>query len=123
MFWFGTEIQDVPRTHLAERNQRLGDWEKAWTKDYNVVVLGLDNELVHFPPWRDGLVFGTLAELGGRPLRFHTNFRPRARYVWWTFMNAILQTAWRQKLNGKNVLRQEVAGAARYFGGHVVVMS
>ncbi|RDL40123.1 uncharacterized protein BP5553_00102 [Venustampulla echinocandica] len=108
--------KDLPPADIAERNQRLRDWETAPKKEYRVAVLDFDNKLVHISRWRDGSDFKTLADLDGRPLKFHTNFRPRARYVWWTFMNAILQTAWRQKQNEKNVLRQEVANAIRYWG-------
>ncbi len=82
-----------------------------------MVVLDLSNKAVHIPAWKeDGGVMKTLAQLDGRRLKFQTDFRPRARYVWWTFMNAVLQTAWRQKQNEKNVLRQEVAKATRYWG-------
>jgi len=41
--------KDLPHADLAERNQRLRDWEKASTKEYKVVVLDLDNKLVHVP--------------------------------------------------------------------------
>jgi hypothetical protein len=108
--------KDLPRADLAERNQRLRDWEKALMKEYRVAVLDFDNKLVHIPRWRDGSVLKTLAKLDGRPLKFHTGFRPRARYVWWTFMNAVLQTAWRQKQNERNALPQEVVKATRYWG-------
>jgi HNH endonuclease len=110
----------LPCDDLAERNQRLRDWEKAQVKEYKVVVLDLSNKLIDMHVWRDerggDLKLKTLAQLDGRPLKFHTDFRPRARYVWWTFMNAILQNSWRQKQNEKNILRQEVAKATRYWG-------
>jgi hypothetical protein len=57
-----------------------------------------------------------LSDLNDRPLKFLTDFRPRARYVWWKFMNAILQTTWRRKENGRDILLQEVAKATRYWG-------
>ena len=108
----------LPRDNVAERNQRLRDWEKAQVKEYKVAVLDLDNKQVkNTLSWSDK--YGdlkTLAQLDGRQLTFRTHFRPRARYVWWTFMNAVIQTAWRQKQNEKNVLRQEVAKATRYWG-------
>ncbi|KAI2620582.1 hypothetical protein GGR54DRAFT_105488 [Hypoxylon sp. NC1633] len=107
----------LPNTDLAERNQRLRDWKKSQIKEYKVIVLDHDNKQTKTPKWRDDHgELQTLAKLDGRPLKFHTDFRPRARYVWWTFMNAILQTSWRQKPTEKNVLRQEVAKATRYWG-------
>jgi hypothetical protein len=39
----------------------------------------------------------SLLDLHGRQLNFRTDFRPRDRYVWWTFMKAILVNGWRQK--------------------------
>jgi hypothetical protein len=106
----------LPRDDFAERKQRLRDWENAPTKEYKVIVLDGDNKKVKKVRWRDGDVFRPLSDLNERPLKFLTDFRPRARYVWWTFMNAILQATWRKKENGGDILQQEVAKATRHWG-------
>jgi len=56
-----------------------------------------------------------LLDLHGKQLEFCTDFRPRARYVWWTFMKAILANGWRQKQTGNNILGKEVGKAVRYW--------
>jgi hypothetical protein len=42
--------------------------------------------------------FKTMAELHERPLKFLNDFRPRSRYVWWTYLNAITQMSWRESV-------------------------
>ena len=77
--------------------------ERKLTKEYEVVVLDLDNKLVHFP---DSEMISSM--------KGHSSFTPifvLVLVIWWTFMNAVRQTAWRQKQNEKNALRQEVAKA------------
>ncbi len=114
---FDPKDSSLPQADLPERNELLRAWEEAPVKEYKIIVLDQSDERVNSLAWRDeGGELRAMAELDGRPLRFHTDFRPRARYVWWTFMNAVLQTAWRQKQNEKNILRQEVAKATRYWG-------
>jgi hypothetical protein len=61
-----------------------------------------------------------LLELHNRKLKSLTDFRPRARYIWWTFLFSILKTAW--DVQGKNdhyyanVQHLEVTKATRYWG-------
>ena len=108
--------QDFPHDDLAKQTQSLRDWEKASTKEYKVVVLERNIKHLQDNIWQDRGELKTLADLNGRPLKFLNDFRPRARYVWWTFMNAILQASWRQNFDENNVLFREVAKATRYWG-------
>ena len=58
----------------------------------------------------------TLLDLHGRKLIFLTKFRPRARYIWWTFLNAILRASWDMKDDEHNLQHRETLKATRYWG-------
>ncbi|KAF5006945.1 hypothetical protein FDECE_6703 [Fusarium decemcellulare] len=104
----------LPQLGQKERNERCRQSESQTVKDYKVVVVNKSSPLlkkVYFAEDRFGI--STLEELDGRQLRFQTDFRPRARYIWWTFLNTVLQTVWES--NGK-VQRDEVRKCTRYWG-------
>ena len=56
----------------------------------------------------------TLAELDGRPLKFLNDFRPRSRYVWWTYLNALIQLSLREKASINTAIQQELSKSTRY---------
>ncbi|KAM0540620.1 hypothetical protein ACHAO7_011027 [Fusarium culmorum] len=58
----------------------------------------------------------SIAELHNRKLVFLTDFRPRARYIWWTFLKTILHVAWRSNSKDQNIQREEVRKITRYWG-------
>ena len=102
-----------------ERSQRLQAWEKTKVKEYKTIVLVPDHPEVNnrsIFDWMDGKNSKPLADLNGRPLKFITAFRPRARYIWWTFMSAILQQSWRAKQAQSTLGQIEVNKAVRYWG-------
>ncbi|KAM0406534.1 hypothetical protein ACHAPZ_003299 [Fusarium culmorum] len=49
----------------------------------------------------------SIAELHNRKLGFLTDFRPRARYIWWTFLNTILHVDWRSNPRDQNFQQEE----------------
>ncbi|KAI2783924.1 hypothetical protein F4815DRAFT_458589 [Daldinia loculata] len=55
-----------------------------------------------------------LMDLHDRPLRFLTDARPRARYIWWTFLAGITHLDWSQP--ERKVIKEEVARRVRYWG-------
>ncbi|KAK0717373.1 hypothetical protein B0T26DRAFT_751448 [Lasiosphaeria miniovina] len=57
-----------------------------------------------FPKEVYKLEFENLAGLHGRRLQFLNEARPRARYMWWTFLSAITQLTWKVGYVKKNML-------------------
>ncbi|KAF4976145.1 hypothetical protein FZEAL_7164 [Fusarium zealandicum] len=107
---------DLPELDRQEHSDRCREWESRVIKDYKVIVLNKTSPEVNkvkFPSERFRI--STLLELDGRKLVFKTDFRPRARYIWWTFLNTVLHTAWHQSQKN-NVQHQEVRKSTRYWG-------
>ncbi|KAF7560138.1 hypothetical protein G7046_g4011 [Stylonectria norvegica] len=109
----------LPLNDQQERQDRVKEWEKMAVKDYKIVVINKKHKqatstrLFTF----EQMTIQTLGDLHGRKLVFKTDFRPRARYVWWTFLNTILRTAWiEQKAGDENTQHQEVRKPTRYWG-------
>ncbi len=81
-------------------------------KDYKVIALDPQhNEVTKLLFLTDGI--NRLPDLHGRKLIFKTDFRPRARYVWWTFLAAVLKTGWQQKTSTET--KAVVHKANRYW--------
>lgn len=107
----------LPQDDQDERQQRIREWESQPIKEFKVVVVNkLSPEVTKIKFLKDQEGVATLMDLHNRKLVFKTDFRPRARYVWWTFLNTILRTAWNAKLNHGNVQHVEVRKATRYWG-------
>ena len=65
------------------------------------------------------LGFTTLAGLDGRRLVFVNDARPKARYVWWTFLSAITRLTWKCSVNSPDsLIQKEVLKGTRYWGTH-----
>ncbi len=95
------------------------NWEKQLVKDYKIITLDLQHKMSKPGAFLvDGIT--KLADLHGQKLVFLTNFHPRARYVWWTFLSAVLRTGWQQKSNKEtNAITAEVSKANWYWGPEV----
>lgn len=108
----------LPQNDQRERNDRLLEWESAEVKNYKLVVLNKSHKEVNRMWFRNGGETTKLLQLDGRKMVFRTDFRPRARYVWWTFMFAILKNAWgqSQQEREKDPEHIEVSRVARYWG-------
>ena len=105
-----------PLDDLAERQQRIKDWESQPVKDYKVVVIDAKRKEVSTRKVLNHGELIPLSALHGRRLQFKTDFRPRARYVWWTFLSAVLQAGWRAGKGGTNPVESEVRKTVRYWG-------
>ncbi|KAF5981983.1 hypothetical protein FBULB1_4485 [Fusarium bulbicola] len=107
----------LPLNDQKERCKRVKAWEKQEVKEYKLIVLNKTHPRatdVIFIQAKHGV--STIAELDGRRLKFRNNFRPRARYIWWTYLNAILKNSWAQKTNAGNMQHVEVRKCTRYWG-------
>ncbi|OBS25845.1 hypothetical protein FPOA_06380 [Fusarium poae] len=98
--------------------RKVKTWEEKPVKDYKVIVIDKQHKEVmqqsidSFPKKKDDI---RLIDLHNRKLNFRTEFRPRERYIWWMFLNAILHTHWRDKLRAPHV-QQELRKYTRYWG-------
>ncbi|CAG9984344.1 unnamed protein product [Clonostachys byssicola] len=106
-----------PLNDQQERNDRVREWENRPIKDYKIIVIDKVNpEVTHKFFLAEDMGFEKIADLDGRKLIFKTGFRPQARYVWWTYLNTILRTAWNPRDRDSDVQHQEVRKVARYWG-------
>ncbi|XEV01737.1 hypothetical protein FSHL1_007024 [Fusarium sambucinum] len=97
--------------------EKVKAWEDKSLKDYKIIVIDKQHEEVKVRPleYALGKDIKRLIDLHNRKLIFITDFRPRERYIWWTFLNAILHTYWRGDLNARHV-QHELRKYTRYWG-------
>ncbi|OBS29628.1 hypothetical protein FPOA_03567 [Fusarium poae] len=110
---------ELPLDDKEERDQRILAWQKSKPKEYKFMVLNKKDPAVKaaYPPLAPGV--SSIASLHGKRLQFLTNKRPRARYLWWTYLNAIVRNAWSQKLTEDNLQHKEVQTCTLYWGPNV----
>ncbi|KAK0734035.1 hypothetical protein B0T26DRAFT_633459, partial [Lasiosphaeria miniovina] len=112
----------APWEDKDERHQALKDWETTTPREYRIIVLDATPSSMQeavFSKQLHNLEFNNLAGLHGRRLQFLNESRPRARYVWWTFLNAITQLNWKGSLkSSKSLIQNEVLKGTRYWGTH-----
>lgn len=81
----------VPQASAAPSLQEIQDWHRVEPKNYQIRVLEPDtremNQLIGETDrrWRD---------LDGQKVSFRGDFRPRARYLYFTYCMAILRKSW-----------------------------
>lgn len=107
---------DFPLGDKQERDNRLKAWKRAKTKEYKFIVPDDKHAAVNEQFLGPNRKLITIAQLNGKRLEFKSNRRPRARYVWWTFFNAILRRSWSQKLTEGNMQHKEVQKRTLYWG-------
>jgi hypothetical protein len=105
-----------PSEDKQNRQQRLRDWEQEGPHNYKTIILDWNYKDLEEPRFSKSYPVETLKQLHNRPLQFNNDFRPRSRYVWWTFLNAITQLSWRQKEDDKTAIQKEVRRSTRYWG-------
>lgn len=107
-----------PQDDQAERQDRIREWESKSVKEYKVIVVSQQRTVIEKIIFHkdDNYGVSTLQDLHNRKLIFKTTSRPRARYVWWAFLNTILRTAWTSKNGDQNVQHAEVRKVTRYWG-------
>lgn len=83
----------VPRLSAQPPDDEVQAWQRSEPKEYQIRVLEVGG---------DGMrkkIFGredgcTWAELDGQPLLFKSDFRPRARYLYFIYCTTILRRSW-----------------------------
>ncbi|KAM0345094.1 hypothetical protein ACHAPU_006980 [Fusarium lateritium] len=107
----------MPLDDQQKRQDRVKQWENQPVNEFKFIVL--DHEHKRVTEHRFGTLkvkVNSMAEIHGRKLKFRTTFRPRARYVWWTWMNCIIRNAWNQDSKDTNKVHVEVKNSTRYWG-------
>lgn len=107
---------DLPLNDQEERCNRVKAWEKQKVKEYKLIVLNTTDSKMTATTFLSKHGTSSIADLDGRRLNFLTNFRPRARYIWWTYLNAILRNAWTQGSTDRNMQHMEIRKCTRYWG-------
>ncbi|KAM0424201.1 hypothetical protein ACHAPT_010572 [Fusarium lateritium] len=109
----------MPSQDQEDRNNRAREWGRRPVKDYKVVVLDEKNRDVNAPmfdPARYG--FSALVGLHDRKLVFQTDFRPSARYVWWTtnVQDLEIKKSTRYWSTGSYIKRNQLLGLVEEHG-------
>ncbi|KAK7427508.1 hypothetical protein QQZ08_005950 [Neonectria magnoliae] len=105
---------EFPQEDQDERQQRIRNWESQHVKEYKLIVVNKASPVVMKSKfYGNSLGVSTILDLHDRKLVFKTNFRPRARYIWWTFLNTILHVSWN---SDNNVQHAEIRKVTRYWG-------
>ncbi|KAF4885174.1 hypothetical protein CGCF415_v004019 [Colletotrichum fructicola] len=111
---------DFPLKDTEERKQRLRDWEKSEVKEYKIIVIDPSHPtLTEEKTLSFSQGIHTLLKLHGRKLRFLTDFRPRARYIWWVFLVSVTVAGWRTKTQNPdvaNAIAKEIRAGIRCWG-------
>ncbi|KAK3358196.1 hypothetical protein B0T25DRAFT_517471 [Lasiosphaeria hispida] len=112
----------APWEDEEERHKALKEWEMTHPREYRVAVLDATPHCMKEPVFAKkiyGLESETLAGLHGRRLTFLNDARPKARYVWWTFLGAVTQLTWKGSVtNPDSLIQKEVLKRTRYWGTH-----
>lgn len=105
----------MPEMDQAARRDRLKEWERMSPKEFKAMVLDSKPQAMREKVFPLSYPVQTLAELHGRKLTFLNEFRPKSRYVWWTYLHGLTQVSWRAKAGGETLIQKEVAKGMRYW--------
>ncbi|KAL8920251.1 MAG: hypothetical protein Q9172_004579 [Xanthocarpia lactea] len=103
----------VPDLSANATNGEVDAWTKADIKEYKIRVLDADNPKmktwlpVGAPPHHTGRERHWW-ELDGQKLEFKSDFRPRARYLYWSFAVALLRHSYQRKHSEHNPIEEQI---------------
>ena len=103
-------VPDVPNDATA---MVYDEWTRAKIKNYKLRVLRPTDKSMKtaLPGSRMNEEFGKdrryWHELDGQQVKFRTDFRPRARYLYWQFAVSLLRKAWQTQHRENNPLTEE----------------
>ncbi|KAI0888328.1 uncharacterized protein GGS22DRAFT_185707 [Annulohypoxylon maeteangense] len=114
------DVNEDPNTDMINRRQHVKDWENSDPKEYKLIVLenskSLRKRLSTVFEFSSVYNIQSVKDLDGRRLTFRTNFRPRARFMWWTYLNAVVNLSYRNKPTRGIGVDKEVELGNRYWG-------
>ncbi|XDG05367.1 hypothetical protein ABKA04_004982 [Annulohypoxylon sp. FPYF3050] len=114
-----TDSKEDPTTNLETRRKSVKDWESTDPKEYKVVILdrnGLESRIRVMLKYPQVYNIKSVDDLDGRRLKFLTDFRPSARYMWWAFLNSVVNSSYRNKARRGIGVDKEVELANSYWG-------
>ncbi len=103
----------VPDLSANATHEEVDAWTKGDVKEYKIRVLNADNpkmkELlpVGAPPHHTGRERHWW-ELDGQKLEFKSDFRPRARYLYWSFAVALLRHSYQRRHSVHNPIEEQI---------------
>ena len=106
---FSKQFTIVPNVPDKPSEEDIERWQDAEVKDYKVKVLNHDDETMQM---KIGDTDTTWADLDNRKLVFKTTFRPRARYLYFCYCEAMLRRSFGGK--HKEVSKEELR--KRFWG-------
>ncbi|KAI6082630.1 hypothetical protein F4821DRAFT_246736 [Hypoxylon rubiginosum] len=89
-----------PETDRLVRREYVKSWEKSDPKEYKIIVLDNNPTLSKSlaPIFASPLTkVQSLEDLHGRRLEFQTDHRPRSRYMWWLYLNSVVNLSYRRQ--------------------------
>ncbi|KAI1095613.1 hypothetical protein F5B19DRAFT_489272 [Rostrohypoxylon terebratum] len=114
------DANEDPTTDMMTRRQNVNDWENLNPKEYKLIVLdnskSLKKRLKGVFQFSSVYNIQSVEDLDGRRLTFRTNFRPRARFMWWAYLNAVVNLCYRKKSTRGIDVDKEVELGNRYWG-------
>jgi hypothetical protein len=109
------EINQEDNEKLLEDKNLVRSWEKTEPKEYMAIVLDWNNRQLKATYFPHSFI-SKLEQLHNWPVQFLTSARPRARYVWWTFLRGITCLNWRSPKGIDMPIAKEVRKGVRFWG-------
>ncbi|KAI0892438.1 hypothetical protein F4806DRAFT_239554 [Annulohypoxylon nitens] len=113
------DSKEDPITDLDTRRKYVKDWESTDPKEYKIIILdrnGLESRIRVMLKYPQAYNIRSVDDLDGRRLKFLTDFRPSARYMWWAFLNSVVNSSYRNEARRGIGVDKEVELANRYWG-------
>ncbi|KAI1207460.1 uncharacterized protein F4807DRAFT_462613 [Annulohypoxylon truncatum] len=113
------DSNEDPITDLETRRKYVQEWESTNPKEYKVIILdrnGLEKRIRGVLKYPQVYNIKSVEDLDGRRLKFITDFRPGARYMWWAFLNSVVNSSYRNKATRGIGVDKEVELGNRYWG-------
>ena len=102
----------VPDVPADATTTQLDTWSKAKVKEYKLRVLCPENaKMKQYIGLTEARIWN---DLDGQRVQFRSDYRPRARYLYWQFAVALLRKAWQSNHKTNNPVAAELG--KRYWG-------
>ncbi|KAL8905289.1 MAG: hypothetical protein Q9207_002722 [Kuettlingeria erythrocarpa] len=85
-------------------------WHSLDVKEYKILIPDKENTLIKRPFNRGSSPEQSWATLHNTKVEFHGLWRPRARYLYYTYMTAMLRQSWRPNLAGEGQYVENLKG-------------
>ena len=114
----------VPAIPDRPSQRQVDEWRESEPKAYKIRVLNPTPQMMNtcYPWTANEKDRKTWCEMDGRLLRFGSDHRPRARYLYWQYCTSVLRSSWRERKDKqRDMLKQEFNRA--YWGTKGIFMN